>query len=155
MTELTAAARNIELQISVRVEDACSRFVLDNIGYKIIDLIISRTLCGKDIDGRSFTPYSEDYKEQKKKEGYYTGCVNLWRKGTMLSAMKFQKTGECSGNVVLTGHHYSNQSSSAMARAHQFGNHYLPARPFFGWKDGSMEDDELRRMAGCIIRQII
>jgi hypothetical protein len=141
------------MQISVRVEEACSGFVLDNIGYKIIDLIISRTLCGKDIKGRSFAPYSEDYKKRKIKEGYYTGCVNLWRKGTMLSAMKFQKTGECSGNVIITGQHYSDQSSSALVKAHQFGNYHLPARPFFGWEDGSMEDNELRRIAGCIIRQ--
>ncbi len=66
--------------------------MLSEIAIMIMGQIKDRTVDGVDVDGRSFTKYSDSYAKWRKKEGYSTSPVDLTFSGHMLSAMTSTST---------------------------------------------------------------
>jgi hypothetical protein len=70
---------------------------LEFFAQEAIERINDRTLNGEDINGSSFTPYSEDYAEKK---GVGINDVDLFLDGDMLSSLDYE-IDERSGTVTI------------------------------------------------------
>lgn len=69
-----------------------SKMMMKEIGEFLRTKIKVRIQAGKDINGRSFKPYSTRYKIFREKHGRSTNFVNLTFTGSMLSAMDYTAT---------------------------------------------------------------
>lgn len=91
-----------------------------------VDAMAQRTLNGDDINGSSFTPYSEDY---AKKKGVSKESVDLVLSGEMLSSFEDAQTQK---NIVKIK--IAEGENTLKAYNHNVGD-TLPKRQFFGLND--------------------
>lgn len=105
------------------------------IALAAIDKIVSRTLDGKDVNGRAFKPYSESYKKSKvfRMMGKKPGEVNLRLFGTMLGTIEVI---DQAGSKITLG--WMDSTENAKAFNHNTGD-TLPKREFFGLNDSEVE----------------
>ncbi len=117
------------------------------IGFQAIDIIIQRTLKGKDYRGRPFTAYSKKYEARKKARGgeFFSG-VNLHDKGFMFGSLKPKATPR---NVTLF---FSKTSEAKKATIHKEGLGPMPRREFFDLSP--MERQKLGQLAAKRLRRI-
>lgn len=104
------------------------------IGQAIIDLIVSRTESGKDINGNSFASYSKDYKDSLAFKAFgKTNKVNMTLSGDMLAFMDIV---EDKGNTIKIG--WSDDEENAKAYNHNVGD-TVTKRSFFGVTDSDLK----------------
>ena len=89
----------------------------------VVDRIVSRTTDGKDIEGKKFTPYSENYAEKK---GVSRNSVDLVLNGDMLNA--FEDSIERK-NIIKVA--VSDGTETLKSYNHNVGD-TLPRRTYFG-----------------------
>lgn len=66
-----------------------SNLLMKDLGNEARRLILDRTSRGKDVDGDPFDPYSKSYNRTRAKKGLPTEIVDLFFRGTMLSALTY------------------------------------------------------------------
>ena len=117
------ASINKKLDSLAKVEPS----IFDKVGAYALQAITDRTHSGKDVDGKSFKPYTHDYLRNRTYAGR-SGKVDLNFKGNMLAAMKYRNTGK---SVIL---YFNAKDEMLKAHGHHFGNPKkgLPRRRFFG-----------------------
>ena len=93
-----------------------------------VDKMVNRTASGRDISGRSFTPYSESYAEKK---GVSRNSVDLILTGDMLGSFESSSTQPNMVEIKIEG------EEAPKAYNHDVGD-TLPRREFFGFNS---EDD--------------
>ena len=104
------------------------------IGQAIIDLIVSRTEDGLDVNGKKFANYSKDYKDSLAFKAFgKTNKVNLSQTGEMLSLMDII---DDSSNKLKIG--WNDETENAKAYNHNVGD-TVPKRPFFGVNDADLK----------------
>lgn len=75
-----------------QLEKAINNKVIKNLallGNEVVTDIIKRTQSGKDVNNRTFKPYSKEYKKSKKKS--HGTKINLTASGNMLNNMTWKK----------------------------------------------------------------
>ena len=106
------------------------------IGQAIIDLMVSRTEDGLDVNGKKFAKYSNEYKESLPFKAFgKTAKVNLTQAGDMLSLIDIL---DDSGNKLKIG--WADETENAKAYNHNTGD-TVPKRQFFG-----ITDEDLRKI---------
>lgn len=99
-------------------------------GARCVELIIERTLKGKDKDGDRFVKYSKAYKQSLEFQLYKEGTrVDLKLSGGMLAAMM----SEYNSNMITIK--FDDSDEAAKAHGHINGSNHLPVRDFFGISD--------------------
>jgi hypothetical protein len=94
-----------------------------------VDKMVNRTANGVDINGRSFTEYSESYAEKK---GVSRSAVDLILTGDMLNSFESNKSQPNMVEIKIEG-----GVNAKKAYNHDYGD-TLPKREFFGFNS---EDD--------------
>lgn len=139
----------------------------DDFGLRAIDVIVERTLKGKDKDGQTFAAYSSSYRESDTFEIYKAGQrrVDLKLSGEMLASMQVKGTG--SGNITIN---FVDELNAAKAHGHitgMSGRKGGVVRDFFGISDmeadGIMKDlvseyargDAIEAEARALIRDVV
>lgn len=89
-----------------------------------VDKMVNRTADGIDVDGRTFTEYSESYAEKK---GVSRSAVDLILTGDMLSSFQSSSTQPNMVEIKIEG------EEAPKAYNHDVGD-TLPKREFFGFK---------------------
>lgn len=103
----------------------------------IVERIVSRTLNGEDINGETFTKYSEAY---AKKKGVDPESVDLFLEGDMLSSIdEIEGRQPNMVKIAVVG-----KNENLKAYNSNIGD-TLPQRTFFG-----VNDDELESIVGAI-----
>lgn len=103
----------------------------------IVERIVSRTLNGEDINGETFTKYSEAY---AKKKGVDPESVDLFLEGDMLPSIdEIEGRQPNMVKIAVIG-----KNENLKAYNHNIGD-TLPQRTFFG-----VNDDELESIVGAI-----
>lgn len=106
------------------------REVLQEIGDKMIDRMLKRTLANKDKDGVPFKGYSASYKNSKVFKIYgKSNQVNLKLRGYMHADLGVIRA--TSNNVTIG---FTDWKEAEKAKGHITGANYLPRRDFFGFK---------------------
>lgn len=72
-------------KIGFVLEDGEDAF--NEIGLFLTASIEARTMKGKDVDGKAFTPYSPGYAKRRSEAGHPVDKVNLFFSGLMLNAL--------------------------------------------------------------------
>lgn len=107
----------------------------DDFGLRAIDVIVERTLKGKDKDGQTFTSYSKTYRDSDTFEIYKAGQrrVDLKLSGEMLASMQTKG----SGSAIVTIN-FVDELNAAKAHGHitgMSGRKGGVVRDFFGISD--------------------
>ena len=99
------------------------------LGREIIDIIINRTLAGRDINNDSFVGYSKTYRESEEFEDWRKSAtqVNLRLTGDMQESLFVENT---FGTHVTIG--FREELEAAKAHGHNNGSRILPKREWFG-----------------------
>lgn len=118
-------------------------------GQGVIDRIIDRTKSGKDIDGKAFKGYSEDYVNslEFKAFGKSKSDVNMTLEGNMLLDLDIL---DFSGNKIRVG--LRDNTEILKGFNHNTGD-TVPKREFFGLTNSEIE--ELRSEFSGDIQQLI
>ena len=115
--------------------------------------IVERTQSGRDIDGNSFTGYSDGYAKAKRRALGSSSPVDLTSSGAMLGSIRAKTSGGLTGPVEA-----SIEISDEKAEWHQKGvsnrrrGGTLPARPFFGL-DKTQIANIVRAISDAILRR--
>lgn len=129
-------SQTINLEELLGVSFAGERALRLAIAQKVIDHIIERTQSGADLNGKTFKPYSSEYKESAEykilKSG---GKVNMTLTGNMLGDIDVLSDGP---NTI----HYGFEDPEEIAKAyrHNTGDAGMPKREFFGVTEGEARD---------------
>jgi hypothetical protein len=108
------------------------------IGLRMIDAMIKRTLASKDKKGENFKEYSQSYINSTKFKIYKgrSKKVNLKLTGEMQASIDVLST---ENNIISI--YFDNNEDTAKAEGHVKGANYLPVRDFWGLPD---EDEQLK-----------
>lgn len=107
-----------------------------------IEIINQRTLDGKDIDGKKFTPYSKAYAEKK---GVPQSAVDLFDTGDMLDDIERDTSSETKNTIAIS---IDEDFAATKSFAHNTGEGKMPKREFFG-----VTRNEAEQIASRIKRQ--
>ncbi len=99
--------------------------------------IKARTMEGKDAQGRSFVPYSDDYKFFRAEAGHPVNKPNLFFRGHMLASMDVKTVGDDTAII-----YFADTEQAAKAHGHNFGcsKTGLPQREFFALSAEDIKD---------------
>ena len=106
------------------------------IAEELIDVVIRRTLSGKDKDGNQFQGLSADYKKLKI-AATGSGKANLRLSGEMLGSLEYKANKSSSTKIVIG--YQPNTEENAKAKGHITGDVGVQ-RDFLGVSDSERDD---------------
>lgn len=111
----------------------------------VISAIRARTRAGRDVAGRTFTPYSKEYVKRKRHPGVG---------GSLLERLVWRRTGEGRGRIEFAGRR-GRLSAGHLVEIHVRGLGRMPRRDFAGWRPGSGEDQAMRADLQTYVRRAL